>query len=102
MEISIYQIVQEALTNVRRHAEASQVVVEFEINQEKLKGLVKDNGKGFNISAFLSRKEADGRLGLSSMKERAALLDGTLEVESSTGMETAVRFELPILPRKKT
>ncbi|MDI6814720.1 MAG: GAF domain-containing sensor histidine kinase, partial [Dehalococcoidales bacterium] len=101
VEISIYRIVQEALTNIRRHAEASRVVVEFKINQEKLEGLVEDNGKGFNPNAFLSRKEADGHLGLFSMKERAALLDGTLEVKSSPGRGTAVRFELPILPRRK-
>ena len=101
VEISIYRIVQEALTNARRHAEASQVVLEFEINQEKLKGSIEDNGKGFDPSAFLARKEVDGHLGLLSMKERAALLDGTLEVESSPGRGTAVRFELPVLPREK-
>ncbi len=101
VEITIYRIVQEALTNVRKHAEASQVTVEIEVNQEKLRGEVKDNGKGFKPSAFLTKKEVDGHLGLFSMKERSALLDGTLEVESSPGGGTAVRFEFPIFPRKK-
>ena len=101
VEITIYRIVQEALTNVRKHAEASRVMVEIEANREKIKGMIEDNGKGFNVDAFFAKKEMEGHLGLFGMKERATLSGGTLEVESSPGMGTAVRFEIPSLLRER-
>ncbi len=101
VELTIYRIVQEALTNVRKHAEANQVKVKFEVDRERVAGVVEDNGKGFDPSAFSARKEIEGHLGLFSMKERAALLGGTLEVESSPGGGTVVMFEIPALLKGK-
>ncbi|GFP43112.1 two-component system, NarL family, sensor histidine kinase DegS [Candidatus Hakubella thermalkaliphila] len=101
VEITIYRIVQEALTNVRKHAEARRVALKFEVNQETIHGLIEDNGKGFNPNPFLTKGEAEGHLGLLGMKERATLLGGTLDVKSSPGKGTAVCFEIPALSRQR-
>lgn len=99
VELTIYRIVQEALANVRKHAEAKRVIMKFETNRDTIKGMIEDDGKGFD-SRSLPRKEVEGHLGLFSMRERAALLGGTLEVRSQSGEGTSVYFEIPAAPRE--
>lgn len=90
----MYRIVQEALTNVAKHAGASHVSLILEYRRASLFAIVEDDGRGFSPEAV---SEADGRgLGLFGMQERAALLDGSLTIESRVGEGTTVYVELPL------
>jgi signal transduction histidine kinase len=91
IETAVYRIVQEALTNVARHAQASQVDVLLERRDDKLITIIEDDGVGFNTDAALS----SGRLGLFGMQERAQMLGGTLTIESSARAGTTVQVEIP-------
>ena len=81
VQIGIYRIVQEALTNVARHAQASSVEVSFKPLADAVEVTIADDGKGFD--AALQGKPQGAHLGLQSMQERAALLGGRLEISSS-------------------
>ncbi len=92
IETSIYRIVQEALTNVARHAQASAVSVVVNYRQDRVKIIVEDNGVGFSMAALQSEKS----LGLQGIRERAALFNGSLTIESQPGQGTALFIEIPI------
>jgi signal transduction histidine kinase len=87
-----YRITQEAITNVARHAFASRVGVVLKVQNGILTLKVADNGLGFN-SLVLSDSEG---LGVAGMRERAALINGTLEVYSQPEKGTRVLFKVPI------
>ena len=87
-----YRIVQEALTNVARHADAAHVEVNIGRNGDDLLISVVDDGQGFNPAAL---KEYEG-LGLAGMRERAGLAGGVLEVESSPETGTRIRLRVPV------
>ncbi|HET9677324.1 MAG TPA: GAF domain-containing protein [Solirubrobacterales bacterium] len=91
LETAVYRIVQEALTNTRKHARASSVVVEVveDDGRCELKISVQDDGDGFDPSA-----RSDG-FGIGGMRERAELLNGSLEIHSSTGAGTKVDAVIP-------
>jgi len=91
VETALYRIVQEALTNVVRHAQATGVDVLLERRGEHMITIVEDNGVGFDVSAAAQSE----RLGLFGMKERVEMLGGTLVVESSLGAGTTVVAEVP-------
>lgn len=98
-ELAIFAIVQEAISNVRKHAEASQVVIRLAIPEEGyLEVSVKDNGVGFDPST-VSRVSAErGSLGVLTMQERALSLQGSLSIRSSPGQGTEVLLRLPLAP----
>jgi PAS domain S-box-containing protein len=87
-----YRIVQEALTNVTRHAGATQVKVSLKPEKGMLTLAVVDNGRGFNLQEIA----ASECLGLAGMRERAGLLGGSLEIQSRPGQGTKVCFRLPV------
>ncbi|MEE8353393.1 MAG: HAMP domain-containing protein [Dehalococcoidales bacterium] len=95
-EITIYRIVQEALTNVAKHASATKVSVLMEIRQASIVAIVEDNGHGFSVPGVLTSTSDEGKLGLHGMQERAALIDGLLTVESTPGAGTTVFAEIPL------
>ncbi|MBU4234630.1 MAG: PAS domain-containing protein [Proteobacteria bacterium] len=86
-----YRIVQEALTNVTRHAAATQVKVSLEPKKGMVTLAVADNGRGFDLQEIA----ASECLGLVGMRERAGLLGGSLEIRSRPGKGTKVCFKLP-------
>ena len=90
-ETAIYRIVQEALTNVGRHARASHVGVLLECRGDRLVAIIEDDGLGFDPQAAMR----SGRLGLLGIRERAEMLGGSLEVESSPGSGTTLFVEVP-------
>jgi len=92
---TVYRIVQEALTNVARHARAQNVDVLLECRRDTVLALVEDDGHGFDVEAVLGERES-GRLGFFGMQERAALVGGRLTVESSAG-GTTVLVEIPFV-----
>jgi signal transduction histidine kinase len=88
---NVYRILQEALTNVARHAQAAEVFVELRVTADRVELGVRDRGSGFDPDA------ADGkRLGLLGMRERAELLGGTFQVRSAPGQGTEVHVVLPL------
>ncbi|MDO9189471.1 MAG: histidine kinase, partial [Sulfurimicrobium sp.] len=88
-ETQVLHIVQEALSNVRKHAAASAVMVEVSRNGECII-LVRDNGRGFNSEL----QPGDSHVGISIMKERAHRIGGLLEILSTPGAGTEVRLTL--------
>ncbi|MEJ2541280.1 MAG: PAS domain-containing sensor histidine kinase [Gemmatimonadota bacterium] len=89
----VYRIVQEALTNVARHAGTDRAHVEIRIVDGTIEVEVSDEGKGFKAHAV----EPDGRgLGLLGMQERAAMVRGRLEVDSRPGKGTMIRLWVPV------
>jgi len=90
VETAIYRIVQESLTNVVKHARARRVSVLLARSDGKIKAVIEDDGKGFDPS------ETGAGIGLVGMRERIALLDGTLTVESSEASGTTVAVEVPV------
>ncbi len=94
IEIALYRIAQESLTNVARHSHAAHVGVALIKNRDRVTLMVEDDGLGFDIAEALQR----GRLGLVGMRERVDALGGNLEVESVPGAGTTVTAQIP-LPR---
>lgn len=91
IEISLYRMIQEGLTNVVRHAKASHADVQISIDQGKIITRIIDDGTGFNWDEAL-RKE---RLGLLGMRERAEMLGGSLRVDTADGCGTQLWIEVP-------
>ncbi len=91
-ETAVYRIVQEALTNVVKHADARHVSVLLTRKNGTVSVMIEDDGRGFDPRSARS----DG-LGLRGMQERMALLDGTLVVDSTPGAGTTLVLELPLL-----
>jgi signal transduction histidine kinase len=91
VETTVYRIVQEALTNVVKHAEASEVSILLVWRDGVLTAVVEDNGGGFDPEAVRSDS-----LGVEGMRERVALHDGRLTIESAPGAGTTLRVEVPL------
>jgi two-component system sensor histidine kinase UhpB len=90
LELVIYRVAQESLTNVIRHAEASEAAVSLRRDGQRLMLSVADNGRGLPI--HMPARTA----GLSGMRERARLVQGRLAIESKPGAGTTVRLDAPI------
>ena len=93
LETAIYRIVQEALTNVARHAKVSEVTVRLWSDDRMLGTQIEDFGVGFDAESALHRRRTNG---LDGMRERAMLLGGSFTVESRPGIGTCLTAELPI------
>lgn len=91
LEITLYRIAQEALTNVLRHAQASCVDVLLQRHGARVMLVVEDDGVGFNVTAALQ----NDRLGLLGARERCEMLGGTLRIESSPGHGATIVAEIP-------
>lgn len=96
IETASFRIVQEALTNIARHANAQNVDIDLFHDGEALVLNVHDDGCGFNLSAVQERAAAGDSIGLLGMKERAMLIGGRLEIESMPGLGSTVRLRCPI------
>jgi signal transduction histidine kinase len=96
IEITLYRIIQEALTNVVRHSSAKFVSIIIESTPHHLLAIVEDNGKGFDVSTVLDGHNERASLGLIGMRERAEMLGGTLEIESIPGTSTTVYVRIPL------
>jgi signal transduction histidine kinase len=93
-EAAAYRIIQEALNNVAKHANATVAKVYMARQPDALRIVVEDNGVGFDASA---PRSPDRRgLGLIGMRERASYLNGTVAIESTRGRGTRIVVELPV------
>lgn len=95
IEVTVYRLVQEALTNIAKHAEAQNTHVSIQRDGEQLRVEVQDDGRGF---AAVSTKQLmlEGHLGLTGMQERVSLLGGVLVIESRPAQGTKVVATLPL------
>ena len=100
-ELVLVRIVQEALSNVRRHSQAPRVVTTVEFGEGQVRMTVDDNGQGFDLPDRTGDLAATGKLGLIGMHERARLLDGTLLIESEPGRGTTVTVDVPPGPKNE-
>jgi signal transduction histidine kinase len=95
IETVIYRLVQEALTNVMKHAEASAVSILLDRGTEQIRVIVEDDGVGFDVEWRTGRNDT-AHLGLSSMRERLALIGGSMTIESARGSGTTLFIQLPV------
>ena len=91
VELAVYRVIQEAVSNALRHAHARSIDVGMQTRLGRLVVTVEDDGNGFN-----SESAAAGRLGLLTMHERIEMLGGRLSIKSVPGAGTTVLFEVPL------
>ena len=96
IELVIFRIVQEALSNVTKHAQAARVETRIEFGDGKTRITVTDNGRGFEMALDLADLPRSGKLGLAGMEERVRLLNGTMKVDSEPDGGTRVVIEVPV------
>ncbi len=95
IETACFRIVQEALTNVVRHAGARQVEIELRRDGDALVLRVHDDGCGFDLAVMRERAVAGGSIGVLGMQERAALIGGQLDIRSTPGNGCTVQLRCP-------
>jgi len=95
-ELILFRIAQEAISNVRKHAQANRVTMTVEMSDSAVKLTVQDDGKGFHPPALTDHPSNSGGLGLIGMHERAKLLGGTLVVDSAPGQGTRIYVNVPV------
>lgn len=95
-ELVLFRIIQEALTNVRKHSQATRVAIKIEFTDNNVKVVVEDNGKGFDMPTRLGDLTRKGKLGLTGIQERAQLIGGTLTITSQPGKGTVLTVETPL------
>jgi two-component system sensor histidine kinase DegS len=91
LEVMVFRGVQELITNVLRHSQASQTKLQVDLGDANVKVTVDDNGKGFDAS-ILDEGES---MGLKLIKDRSEMLGGYMDVESLIGQGTRVTFQIP-------
>ncbi len=101
LESTIYRVVQEALTNVSRHAEATHAVIRLTGDDSHVVASVTDDGKGMPDSSRLGPREDMGGFGTGGMRERAELVGGELEWLPAPGKGTIVRLTVPLAGRPR-
>ncbi len=100
LESNIYRIVQEALNNVIKHASAKNVSIILEKRGNRVLLIIEDDGAGFDAEALLKTPTRNRRFGLLGMQERAALVGGSLSIESTPGIGTTVLVHIDISGNK--
>ena len=94
--ITIYRVIQEALTNVGKHAGASNVSISIRPQGEKVTFSVEDDGKGFDTMEPVQRAVSERGVGLTTMNERVRMMGGVYELWSRAGAGTRITFSLPV------
>ena len=103
VELALFRIVQEALNNVRRHANASNVAIDVGFRDGWVRLDVRDDGQGFELLGSPGDFAYGGKFGLLGIEERVQLLRGRFQVQSGKGQGTTIRVDLPteVLPPKE-
>jgi signal transduction histidine kinase len=91
LKIVIYRISQEALNNISKHSDATEVTLSLVNNGKTLALLIRDNGKGFDMGQLLEKKRKDPSLGLESMQERVELSGGSFTINSNKSTGTTIK-----------
>jgi len=104
VELALYRIAQEALSNVVRHSQAQNGTLQIDFNDREIKLEINDDGTGFEMPRSPTDFAPNGHFGLLGMRERADLIGGRLEVQSEIGYGTKLSVHVPIPvsnPRKR-
>ncbi len=99
VETTLYRVIQEGLTNIARHAKAHNASILLEQRAASVRVILEDNGVGFDADAVTYSQKS---LGLQGIRERVALLNGTLVIESQPGQGTSLFIEIPLTESKET
>jgi two-component system, NarL family, sensor histidine kinase DegS len=91
LEVALFRLIQESVQNALKHSGASEIQVKLEIKKTHVLAVVKDNGKGFDVTV-----QKEGTFGLMGMKERVELLEGEITIDSKTGSGTIIMIQVPI------
>ncbi len=98
ISLAVFRIVQEATSNISKHANAQNVAINLEFLENNLKLYVYDDGKGFSVEELkLKREDMNSGFGLFSMRERVELLGGELQIGSELGKGTRINITIPLL-----
>jgi signal transduction histidine kinase len=97
-EVTLYRITQEAMTNIIRHAHASQASVVLMCRQNEVSLIIEDNGQGFDLPSIKQRPLPP--LGIVGMRERAELVGGDLVVDTQLGKGATIHVRIPVHPEK--
>ncbi|HNU73081.1 MAG TPA: sensor histidine kinase [Thermodesulfobacteriota bacterium] len=95
-QIMLYRILQEALNNIGKHAQARRVAVNVRVNYQFLVMTIEDDGCGFDSQAVREQDRSERGIGLTTMAERARILGGTLQIQSSRGEGTLLTVRIPL------
>lgn len=95
-QIMVYRIIQEALTNISKHAGAENVLIVIQRHEENLFFSVEDDGKGFDLIKVTMMDAAEKGLGLATMNERVKMLGGVFDLWSQEGIGTRITFSVPV------
>ena len=98
-QITLLALIREALSNIRKHANARTVSISITSDAEGIRAVVSDDGDGFDPEEMLVRAARAGRLGLVGMHERVRMLGGQTHIESRPGGPTVISATLPPWPR---
>lgn len=94
--IACFRVVQEALTNIARHAKATSVSLSLAVTSEQVCVVVQDDGCGFDVAAMRVRAQQGVSMGLLGMEERVSLVGGTMRIQSAIGQGTSLVFSVPL------
>lgn len=98
ISLTLFRIVQEALSNISKHAEAQNVAVNLEFKDEEIKLYIYDDGKGFDLESVKEKGEGiNSGFGLFSMRERVELLSGEFNISSEPGKGTRLNIAIPMI-----
>lgn len=95
---TLFRVVQEALTNINKHANASKVIISINISQDIIQLSIEDNGKGFDINSFEQTLQigVSRNFGMEGMKERVSLINGIIDINSILYKGTSIKVEVPL------
>ena len=93
VEITLFRVIQEAVTNIVRHSGASMVTIQVTARDSAVTATVEDDGRGFDVEAVLNAPES---WGLRGIRERVAVIGGELSIESAPGRGTCLRVSIPL------
>ena len=96
IETVLFRINQEALTNIAKHATAAHITVTLAFQPSQVRLLVEDDGRGFDPEQVLQRTNPGSGWGLLGMKERASLIGGQVEIDSTPGKGTRITTAVPL------
>ena len=100
VQINLYRLMQEGLTNIRKHAAAGRVTLKLAAAFPNIFLRIIDNGRGFDVQARADVTGPEKRMGLRSMQERVTLLNGKMKLQSKPGQGTKVTITLPFVKEK--
>lgn len=95
VEVALFRIVQEIVSNIHKHACANNSVVKIELLNDRVNIQVRDDGKGFDLDKVMSNKEREG-YGLIGMQERVQLLNGDINIVTAPGKGTSISISVPL------